>query len=311
MEIGISTHFFEFKFCRSTPQSTKEEDSAASGRFGKELLLMENAEFIEGEVLSREHLKMIEKSGIRSIELGPTLCLRGYDKNYLIHLAKRLEEHRINVHSFHEIIYKPISLGSLDEADREYVLAEDEKQINMLRLFNPKIMVVHVVGRLSEDMSTIKRQKEKCKMSLSELVSYCKDRNIKIALENLAYPHYIEYLLELLNDFDSQNVGICLDTGHCHRLGEDLLHILELCKERLITLHISDNHGKGSLDEHLVPYEGTINWEEFGEALATNGYNGIFMYESLNRPNSKEIFWKILNSFSRIKTKVHAEVRNG
>ncbi len=295
LEIGISTAFFEMKFSRKIPKKTKK------GAGGRDLSYIGNSKIMKGEVLSTENLSIIKKSKIRNIELGPTFHFRNYSKGYLVHLSRQLDKYHINVHSFHGTIFTGMSLSSLDTIDREYILITLKRQIDTLGLFNPRIMVIHIGATSDEGIPTTKRQKEKCKMSLNELVHYSKDKNIKIAIENISLPNHIEYLLELLDDFDPREVGICLDTGHCHRLGEDLLQALELCKEKLITVHINDNPGKGSLDEHLLPYEGTINWKKFYKALVTNGYQGIFMYEPLHRPNIQEIFTKIKESFLKMK----------
>jgi len=295
LEIGISTAFFEMKFSRKIPKETKKK-----GAGGRDLSYIGNSKVMKGEVLSRENLSIIKKSGIRNIELGPTFHFRNCSKGYLVRLSRQLDKYHINVHSFHGTIFISMSLCSSGTIDREHILTTLKRQIDILSLFNPKIMVIHI-GTTTEGMPTTKKQQEKCKMSLDELVHYSKDKNIKIAVENISLPNYIEYLLELLSDFDPREVGICLDTGHCHRLGENLLRALELCKDKLIAVHISDNHGKGSLDEHLLPYEGTIRWEEFYKTLVRDDYQGVFMYEPMNRPNVQETFAKMRESFLKMK----------
>ena len=64
--------------------------------------------------------------------------------------------------------------------------------------------------------------------------------------------HFIEEVLD-----DDTAVGICLDFGHAHMDG-DLADAIETVSEHLITTHVHDNRGR--TDDHLVPFEGTIDW---------------------------------------------------
>jgi sugar phosphate isomerase/epimerase len=62
--------------------------------------------------------------------------------------------------------------------------------------------------------------------------------------------------------------------------------------DRLFIVHIHDNHGLQSsacwedgvkmsaCDEHLLPFEGTFNWEGFAEILAASPYEAPYLLES-------------------------------
>jgi len=56
---------------------------------------------------------------------------------------------------------------------------------------------------------------------------------------------------------------------------------LRLCGDRLIGLHIHDNHF--AEDQHVVPFRGKINWEAFVSALGEIEYKGPLMLESYVR----------------------------
>jgi sugar phosphate isomerase/epimerase len=51
---------------------------------------------------------------------------------------------------------------------------------------------------------------------------------------------------------------LCLDVGHAH-IETKIETAFEIMRERIVTTHIHDNHGEK--DEHLLPYEGTIDWD--------------------------------------------------
>ena len=71
-------------------------------------------------------------------------------------------------------------------------------------------------------------------------------------------------------------LGICLDTGHRHRLG-DVAEGIRQGGKAIITLHVHDNHGQR--DEHQMPFTGTIEWASVLRALREIGYQDTFMYE--------------------------------
>ena len=81
---------------------------------------------------------------------------------------------------------------------------------------------------------------------------------VKLALEVLpnelsgarSLVHFVE------DDLEGTDVGICLDFGHAH-LDGDIVDAVEMVSEHLIANHVHDNGGR--TDDHLVPFEGTID----------------------------------------------------
>jgi sugar phosphate isomerase/epimerase len=59
-------------------------------------------------------------------------------------------------------------------------------------------------------------------------------------------------------------VKLCFDAGHAN-LDGDVLPALETTRDSLVTTHIHDN--RGERDDHLLPYEGTIDWDALVPAL--------------------------------------------
>ena len=92
------------------------------------------------------------------------------------------------------------------------------------------------------------------------------------------YCEHYDQLIELADSFHDPMVGICWDTGHANLAKLNQKKALMKIGRRLKTLHINDNHGEHR-DEHLLPYMGTVNWNEVTEALAETGYEGSLNYE--------------------------------
>lgn len=90
-------------------------------------------------------------------------------------------------------------------------------------------------------------------------------------------------LINLVDKIGSEKIGICLDTGHLNTMG--LFHIADTVRnfgKRLKALHLHDNDG--ILDQHYLPFMGTINWKDFIYALREIGYDGYFTYEADKLP---------------------------
>jgi sugar phosphate isomerase/epimerase len=86
-----------------------------------------------------------------------------------------------------------------------------------------------------------------------------------------------ERLVTLLEDeLDGVEAGICLDYGHAHLMG-DLGDAIETISGHLWTTHVHDN--RGTRDDHLVPYAGSINWDAAIMETQKIGYEGVLMFE--------------------------------
>lgn len=119
-------------------------------------------------------------------------------------------------------------------------------------------------------------------------VSLAWDGHVRTAFENMMSPQAVGYsrrycdhyeqLIELIDSYESEAVGACLDTGHANQNNLELSRAVGTLGKRLLALHINDNH-KGRGDEHLLPYMGDIDWEKFIRALVISGYSGDLTYE--------------------------------
>jgi sugar phosphate isomerase/epimerase len=105
--------------------------------------------------------------------------------------------------------------------------------------------------------------------SLDALQPFCVERGIKIAVETLtgaSAENWIRLYDLLFERYRSDFIGLCLDIGHWHMVAGDDLSILERHGDRLIATHIHDNFG--ATDDHLLPFNGRINWQATTRAIA-------------------------------------------
>ena len=117
---------------------------------------------------------------------------------------------------------------------------------------------------------------------LKELAADGEKYGVTVCLENMPFRSQrissMEYIVKAVEKVNSPFVGICLDTGHCHYLKEDIAQNVYLAKDYLKTLHIHDN--RTFSDAHLVPFLGSIDWERFAKALADIGFTGSLSLET-------------------------------
>ncbi len=103
---------------------------------------------------------------------------------------------------------------------------------------------------------------------IRKIVEYAKELGVKIAFENTKIKGYLEYVLDNIKE---ENVGICFDAGHYHVHFNDEFNF-EFFKDRIFAVHLHDNDKTGDL--HLLPFEGTIDWEYVISKLKESNYNG-------------------------------------
>jgi sugar phosphate isomerase/epimerase len=82
---------------------------------------------------------------------------------------------------------------------------------------------------------------------------------------------------ELIDAVGSNALGICFDSSHANVTRLDMSRAIHECGERLMATHISDNDGSG--DQHKLPFNGNIHWEDVISALKDTGYSGLLNLE--------------------------------
>ena len=117
---------------------------------------------------------------------------------------------------------------------------------------------------------------------LSELSEYAVQYGVIICLENLPFKEYPlsspDAVISVVDKVAHPNLKICLDTGHGVIFDRDLARVVRNIGSRLETVHIHDNMGE--VDQHLIPGDGIIKWDEFAAALKEIGYDKIISIET-------------------------------
>jgi sugar phosphate isomerase/epimerase len=100
-----------------------------------------------------------------------------------------------------------------------------------------------------------------------KVLSYAIEKDIIIALENI-FDDSPGTLRRILDYFSSPYLQHCFDIGHYNLFVKETTvdEWLETFKDKLLEVHIHDNHGKR--DEHLELGKGNINWLSFFNSLS-------------------------------------------
>ncbi len=108
------------------------------------------------------------------------------------------------------------------------------------------------------------------------LVNYAAKKNIILAVENQRKLGNIATVLELYGN--DSNVRFCWDVGHekCFAHGREYM---PLFGDRCITTHIHDNNMRYNGDDHLLPFDGQIDFRRTAELLNKYNYTGTLMLE--------------------------------
>jgi sugar phosphate isomerase/epimerase len=241
-----------------------------------------------GQRLTREHLIEIAAHGFEAIELFATRTHFDYHSAAgVADLQQWLAEAGLLLHSVHAPISDsyiggrwgaPLTLASVDPDARAKALDEARKALHVARRIPLRTIVAHVGLPRTQSTAPADNSRDAARRSIDELQREAAGLGVRVAVEVIpnelsragSLVHFVE------DDVDAEGVGICLDFGHAHMDG-DVLDAIETVSEHLLTTHVHDNRGK--TDEHLVPFDGTIDWPSALTAVQKIGYDGTLVLE--------------------------------
>ena len=238
--------------------------------------------------LTREHLVHIAAHGFEAVELFATRDHFDYrDPAAAGQLAEWLSDTRLELHSVHAPIVDAMRQGkwvgsystaSGNEARRKAALVEIEAALGLARSVPFRFLVVHLGMPAGQDIPGGDNQPDAARRSVEAIVELAAQVNVKVAVEVIPNPlssaaALVRLIEETLEDVD---VGVCLDFGHAHLMG-DVGEALESLSGHVWTTHVHDNNGRR--DDHLVPFPGTIDWNLAMMEMQKIGYDGVLMME--------------------------------
>jgi sugar phosphate isomerase/epimerase len=257
--------------------------------------------------LTRSHLAQIASYGFEAVELFATRSHVDYrNAKGIEQLAGWLSETGLRLHSLHAPIMESYGTADSpgfstawgDNARRQAAVREAEAALRVLEQIPAGFVVVHL-GTPSPRAQAGDNSRAAASRSLDEIATMADARGARVAVEVI--PNDLsstEALVKLIEkDFDGTSVGLCMDFGHAHLLG-DVADAIELAAEHLITTHVHDNRGRQ--DDHLVPYQGTIDWPAALVTMQKIGYDGTYMLELANTGDPASVLEEARRARQRI-----------
>lgn len=220
-------------------------------------------------------IAMIRKAGFDTVALGA----RPEHSNYATatgRAAIRRLTTGMTIDSVHAPFPEGDRLFSLDESERSESVCQCEIAVEAASELGSPTVVIHLLQPYDIPSGEVRdRMIDQGRRSVAALAAYCEDRGVKLALENGQRADYDEVVAAFLAEFAMPHVGFCYDSGHEYVQGT-CFQMLERFGDRLLTFHLHDNTGA---DIHVLPYEGTIPWERFGNTLQEIPYHGNLLLE--------------------------------
>jgi sugar phosphate isomerase/epimerase len=153
--------------------------------------------------------------------------------------------------------------------------------------------------------STDPRKLDAAFTSLETLSMFAKARGVTIALENttdeLGSPSSLQHFIA---DTHLHDLKLCFDSGHAH-LEDGVTASFDAMRDRIVTTHIHDNHGEK--DEHLLPFEGTLDWDSALAAFARMAPPLPMVFELKAQQNAAPQIDQIRAAFDKFEEKLSTQ----
>lgn len=216
-------------------------------------------------ISDERYIELIAELGINSVFSDVK-----FGRTALHNIADNLAKYGIEHEYLHSSFYN-INDMWLDNYAGERMFAELRDNIDCTSELNIPISIIHLSsGNNPPSISDIGRKR------YAELVEYADKKNVIIAFENLRKLANVAWAFEEFAD--APNVGFCWDCGHenCYTKS---IEFMPLFGKKLNSTHIHDNSGIQDADDHILPFDGTVNFNRFAEHIKNSGYTGTLMLE--------------------------------
>jgi sugar phosphate isomerase/epimerase len=253
--------------------------------------------------LCRDHLLEIAAHGFDCVEVYATRTHFDYHSpSAIADLQGWLADAGLELRSIHAPTAESftggrwggsLSLASTDSDARAHAVKETTAALHVARRLPVPVLVAHLGIPRTQRREGAGDSRAAAKRSIEELLRIAEPLGVRIAVEVIpnelsragSIVHFVEH--------DLEGAGICLDFGHAH-LDGDVVDAVETVSEHLIATHVHDNRGRS--DDHLLPFDGTIDWAGTLLAVQKIGYDGPFMFEVVPNGSTKETLAKARNT---------------
>src|SRR5579884_1842443 len=234
-----------------------------------------STQFYRKRRVNADTLESLRKAGYNRIEL---FCNRPhldyYDRNLLRSIGRWFEENALPAPSIHLPFLEGegadrrwITPLDPERRYREAAIDEIKRCLELADRVRPEYVVMHL-GNPGESFNPVAFE-----YAYAAILQIRRFAGVTVMVENIPNEiSTIDRIQEFKRVAEVADIGICYDSGHGHLQGMtgDL--------DFVAATHIHDNNGER--DDHLWPFEGSIEWPAFIEKLVLANYAGSFVFEA-------------------------------
>jgi len=230
--------------------------------------------------LTPEFLAQVAENGFTAVEIFCSRAHFDYSSKQEIEAMKgMLEQQKLQLASLHAPTSKdasamresgiPLSVCEVERVRRIEAMDEFKRAIDVAEELPFPRMVLHMGGsREAADP----RKRDAAFSTLEHLVLHAKHIGVTLCVENttseMGQP---EYLRAFVDETRLTGLRFNFDVGHAFlsdgEEAERIAKAFEPMRELVASVHLHDNHGEK--DEHLAPYDGSIDWRNAISVLNT------------------------------------------
>lgn len=215
---------------------------------------------------------------------------RFLDRRELIRIVNSYDLNLDNVH----LPFNNINNLWLEGSGRQNEIDEIKKMLNECKDCGAETVVLHATKGKSISLNNSLGYK-----SFNEIINEAENIKLNLAIENTQMQSYLKFILD---EFQSDYVGLCYDSSHDFVQGQSSGDILDYYKDRLFCVHLSDCDG--IIDKHWTPGKGIVNWKRIIDVIKNTDCKSFSMetYPSDEEKNlaAKEFLYKAKNSLIKV-----------
>jgi sugar phosphate isomerase/epimerase len=250
------------------------------------------------ERLNAHILDKILAAGLRDFEIMAARKHLDYpDPNHIRDVAQWFSDHGVTLHSLHAPLFAHrnsgwsdgllVSVAYLERRARIASMDEIKRAIAVAELLPFRYLVLHL-GLPGEEYDLGKF--DAAFTSIEHLNIFAKERGVQILLENIPSDLSAPERIQLFLEYTRLDLKVCFDTGHAHMMG-GVQAAFRTLQERIVAVHVHDNHGEK--DEHLLPFEGDIDWAQTVRDFRSAGGQFPIFFELNSARNEPEVLARL------------------
>ncbi len=216
--------------------------------------------------LSSHILDQIAGAGLQRLEIFAARQHLDYsDPHHVSDVAQWFKDHDVSLFSLHAPLYTdaewgraggmPVSIAHLERRQRINSMEEIKLAIAVAEKLPFRYLILHL-GLAGEEFDIAKF--DAAFTSLEHLNIFAKERGVSILLENIPSNLTAPQRLVQFIHYTHMGLKVCFDTGHAH-MTCGVQQAFGTLKDHIASTHLHDN--RREKDDHLMPFEGEIDWE--------------------------------------------------